>query len=129
MLSVIRRASILRWAARILSLIVIGFLLLFLFGEGLSPITVLHIFFPFGVMLGLVLSWFFEGAGATVTILSIAVFYLIHYLQNGILPVGPFFLVSGTPSVFFLASMFMQKRLTKEHSSQQLQSVDLQDVE
>jgi hypothetical protein len=117
MLSAKKRLSITRWIARSLSLIIIGFLLLFLFGEGLPPITILHICFPFSVMLGLILAWFFEGIGATITIVSIAAFYLVHYFYDGNLPDGPFFLISGTPSVFFLVSMFMRKDMTKGYDA------------
>jgi hypothetical protein len=116
MVSAKRYASIPFWIARSLSVIVIGFLFLFLFGEGLSPITVLHICFPFSVMLGLILAWFFEGIGASITIVSIAAFYLIHYFHEGKLPGGPFFLISGAPSVFFLMSMFIRKNMTMENT-------------
>jgi hypothetical protein len=108
-----KRALFMRWIARGLSVMVIGFVLLFLFGEGLPPITVLHIFFPFGVMLGLILSWFFEGTGSTLTIASIIAFYLVHYFSEGKLPGGPFFMITGVPSVFFLVSMFIRKQMTK----------------
>ena len=127
-LSVKRRASIPRWIARILSLIVIGFLLLFLFGEGLPSITFLHIFFPFGVMLGLILAWFFEGFGATITIVSIAAFYSIHYFHDGKVPSGPFFLISGVPSVFFLVSMFIRKDMIKANAAQPSREVDREDA-
>jgi len=128
MLSAKRSASILRWIARILSLIVIGFLSLFLFGEGLPPITILHIFFPFSVMLGLILAWFFEGIGATITIVSVAAFYSIHYFHDGKLPSGPFFLISGAPSLFFLLSMFIRKDMTKEKAAQPSRAADREDA-
>ena len=128
MLLVKRRASIPRWVARTLSLIVIGFLLLFLFGEGLPSITVLHICFPYSVILGLILAWFFEGIGATMTIVSIAAFYLIHYFQNGKLPSGPFFLISGVPSVLFLVSMFMRKDMIKGNAAHPSRAVDREDA-
>jgi hypothetical protein len=122
-----KRASIPRWIARSLSLIVIGFLLFFLFGEGLPPITVLHICFPFSVMLGLILAWFFEGIGATITIVSIAAFYSIHYFYDGKLPSGPFFLISGVPSVFFFLSMFKRKDMTMENAPQPSSAADRDD--
>jgi hypothetical protein len=128
MLSTKRRALIMRWIARSLSLIVIGFLLLFLFGEGIQPITVLHICFPFSVMLGLILAWFFEGIGATITIVSIIAFYSIHYFNDGKLPGGPFFLISGAPSVFFLLSMFMRKGMTKGTAAQPSRAADREDA-
>jgi hypothetical protein len=65
------------------------------------------------VILGLILAWFFEGIGATITVASIAAFYSIHYLYEGKLPSGPFFIISGVPGVFFLVSMFMRKDMTK----------------
>ena len=121
MLSVKGIASIPRWCARGLSLIVLGFLSLFLFGEWPPPVSILHVCFPFGVMLGLILAWFFEGIGATITILSIAAFYSIHFLQEGTLRGGPYFLISGIPSIFFLASVFLQKKTT---SNQVLKAVN-----
>jgi len=128
-LSARRRASIPRWIARSLSLIVIGLLLLFLFDEGLPSITVLHLCFPFGVMLGLILAWFFEGIGATITIVSIAAFYSIHYFSDGSLPRGPFFLISGTPSVFFLVSMFIRKDMTMGNATKLSHAADREDTE
>jgi hypothetical protein len=108
------RASNSRWIARIGSLVVVGFLLLFMFGEGLPPITVLHLCFPLGVMLGLIVAWFLEGIGATITIVSIAAFYLIHYRHSGTLPSGPFFLIAAAPSAFFLISKFMRQDMETE---------------
>jgi hypothetical protein len=61
-------------------LIVIGFLLLFLFGEGVPPVTVLHICFPFSVMLGLILAWFLKRIGAAVTIVSIAALLIVRII-------------------------------------------------
>ena len=104
MLSTKACPSVARWIARIWSLIVIGLLSLFLFAEGSPPISVLYVFFPFGVMMGLIIAWFFEGIGGTITIASITVFYLIHYHQNGTLPSGPFFLITASPSIVFLIS-------------------------
>ena len=98
------------------------------FGEGLPPITVLHICFPFSVMLGLILAWFFEGIGAAITIVSIAAFYSIHYFHDGKLPGGPFFLISGAPSVFFLVSMFMRKDMTKGNAAQPSRAADREDA-
>ena len=123
-----RQAPIMIWIARILSVMVIGFLLFFLFGEGLESISVLHIFFPFGVMLGLILAWLFEGIGATVTIMSIVAFYILHYLQHGKLPSGPFFLISSIPSVLFLVSMLMRRRMTKDNAAQPTRAVDGEDA-
>ena len=114
MLCAMSYASISRWIARIGSLIVVGFFLFLLFGEGLPPISILHLCFPLGVMLGLIVAWFFEGIGSTITIVSIAAFYLIHYRLSGTLPSGPFFLIAAAPSVFFLISKFMRQDMATE---------------
>lgn len=106
--------SISRWTARIGSLLVIGFLLAFLFGEGLPPITILHLCFPLGVMMGLIVAWFLEGIGAAITIVSITAFYLFHYRLSGALPSGPFFLIAAAPSIFFLISKFMRQYIATE---------------
>ena len=106
--------SISSWIARIGSLLVIGFLLAFLFGEGLLSITILHLCFPLGVMIGLIVAWFLDGIGATITIVSITAFYLIHYQLSGSLPRGPFFLIAAAPSVFFLISKSMQQYIATE---------------
>jgi hypothetical protein len=79
-------------------------------------------------MLGLILAWFFEGIGATITIVSIIAFYSIHYFNDGKLPGGPFFLISGAPSVFFLLSMFMRKGMTKGTAAQPSRAADREDA-
>ena len=79
-------------------------------------------------MLGLILAWFFEGIGATITIVSIAAFYSIHYFHDGKLPGGPFFLISGTPSVFFLVSMLMRRDMTIEDDAQPAHAADGEDA-
>jgi len=101
-------ASISRWTARIGSLAVVGFLLVFLVSEEFPLDTVLLLFFPVGVILGLIVAWFLEGIGSTITIVSITAFYLIHYCHSGTLPSGPFFLITVAPSVFFLLSNLLR---------------------
>jgi len=93
-----------------MSLAVLGFILLFLVGEGMPPISTLSMCFPFGVMFGLIVAWFFEGIGAAISIASVAAFYAVHYFCCGGIPAGPFFLISALPSAFFLVSRFLRKR-------------------
>jgi hypothetical protein len=65
-------------------------------------------------MMGLIIAWFLEGIGATITIVSITAFYLIHYRLSGALPSGPYFLIAAAPSVFFLISKLMRQDIATE---------------
>lgn len=99
----------LRWIARLLSLGSIGFILLFVFGEGFNPSEVRPVewlgllFFPFGLMLGLVLGWRREMSGGIIAVGSIALFYLVYGLAiNRAIFQGWWFLVLSIPGWLFL---------------------------
>ena len=108
-------ASLLRWAARLTSVLSVGFLLLFLFGggESLRPTAgeaLMMLFFPFGVAAGLVLAWRREGLGAAVSAVSLAAFYLVQAAQSGGgLPRGPWFAVFASPAALFFASWLLRR--------------------
>ena len=103
------RLPIVRWTTRVLSILSIGMLLLFFFGEAdfTQPITlttrewVQVMFFPLGVMAGMILGWRHEGAGALVTLLSLAAFYTADFLFTGTFPGGPYFLLFSLPGILF----------------------------
>src|ERR1035441_8486509 len=86
--------SALRCSARVLSILAVGVVLLFAFGEGLnlSHFTardlVLLVFFPIGVGLGMALAWRWEGLGGGITIASLAAFYLADRLMSSSFPRG-----------------------------------------
>lgn len=107
--------SILRSAARLTSLLSIGLLLLFLFGEGerawpAPEEWVGLLFFPVGVAAGLALAWWREAAGAAVAVASFAAFYFIYgELLRGQIPRGPWFIVFTSPAVLFFASWLLRK--------------------
>lgn len=77
---------ILRWAARILGIISVAVLLLFLFGggESFSSVTLNDavglLFFPFGLMIGLILAWQKELLGGAIAVGSVLGFYFIYEL-------------------------------------------------
>jgi len=83
-----------RWSARVLSILVVGVVLLFAYGEGLnlSHFTatelVLFLFFPIGVCLGMALAWRWEGLGGGVTVASLAAFYLVERVTSSTFPRG-----------------------------------------
>jgi len=98
-----------RWFARISAAAGVAILLLFLFGEPfrLPDITwmqfVALIFFPFGLIAGLILGWFRELAGGLVAVGSVACFYLLVAVVHGDWP-GWWFLVFASPGILFIFS-------------------------
>jgi hypothetical protein len=101
--------SVIRWAARILGLLSLVFVLLFFFGEAdfsqpirLDPREIVMIaFFPLGVILGNLIGWWREGLGAIITIGSFAAFYLVDLIFTGTWPSGPYFALLVSPGVLF----------------------------
>src|ERR1039457_6934055 len=111
----------LRWSARGLSILAMGIVLLFAFGEGLnlSHFTVrelvLFVFFPLGVCLGMVVAWRWEGLGGGITVASLAAFYLVHRLSSSGFPRGFAFLVFAVPGILFLLCRLWTRSTTKQH--------------
>lgn len=107
---------VLRWTARLLSLLALGVFVMFAIGEGLNLAhfsafeLVLFVFFPFGVCLGMVLAWRWEGLGGAITIASLAAFYLLAR------PRGYAFLVLAVPGFLFLLCWLWARLTTKHHT-------------
>ena len=110
---------IVRWIARIWGLASILLLLAFLFGEGLAftqitPVEWIQLLlFPFGVMVGLLIAWRWEGAGGALTVMSFILFYLLHYLIAGNLPRGPYFGLVAAPGLLFLMCWMLSRRSSR----------------
>lgn len=105
--------TVLRWVARIWSIASVGLLCAFLFGEGLPPLTVKAILFPFGVMLGLILAWWFERIGGLVVVACMLLFYLLEYSGDGSFPKGFAFLLISAPSVLFICCGYIRAKQTR----------------
>ncbi len=99
---------VLRWVAGIWSLASVGLLCAFLSGEGLPPLTVQAMMFPFGVMLGLVLAWWFERTGGLLTVVCMLLFYVLEYLDQGRFPEGYAFILISAPGALFSCSGFLR---------------------
>ncbi len=107
-----------RTIARILSLLSIGFVLLFVVGETLSeqgslPTSVEWValaFFPTGVVVGLVIAWWREGLGGGIALLSLLAFYAWEFAYSGDLAGGPFFFLVAAPGLLFLIYAWLFKR-------------------
>jgi hypothetical protein len=99
--------------AKIWSIASIGFILLILAGELISPHapppTALRdilglFFFPFGTCVGMALAWRWEGLGGAITVGSLLAFYAMSYIVDGRFPRGPYFLLVAAPGFLFLLS-------------------------
>ena len=101
---------LLRWTARIASLASLAVMTAFLIGEGFDPARLtardlaLVVFFPFGMMFGLILGWPREFLGGLIAIIALAGFYLLHLVMSGGFPHGWAFIVLAVPGVLFLIS-------------------------
>ena len=111
----------LRWSARVLSVLAIGVLLVFAFGEGLnlSQFTarelVLFVFFPLGVCLGMAVAWRWEGVGGGLTVASLAAFYLVNRLSSSHFPRGFAFVAFAAPGFLFLVCWLWTRFSAKQH--------------
>lgn len=111
------RVNLVRWLARATSLISIGLIGLFFIGEGFNVRDVAArewiglLFFPVGVLSGLVLAWKRELLGALLSIGSLVCFYIVYgLLATGRFPKGWAFIAFAAPALFFLVSWILEKR-------------------
>ena len=94
--------------ARVGSIASITLLVSLFMGEALHPAEISPnewaglLFFPIGVMIGMIVAWWKEGLGAAVTVLSLLAFYLVYgyILSNHI--GGWAFIVFASPGFLFL---------------------------
>ncbi len=100
----------LRLTAKMMSLVTIIFILLFLLGEGIDTTKIElkewigFLFFPVGLIVGLVIAWRNEGLGGAISMFNLLAFYLIYGLiLNGRIWQGWTFILFATPSFLFFA--------------------------
>jgi hypothetical protein len=113
-----------RWLARVTSLVSAGLLLLFIIGEGGSgpnPITAREwiglLFFPFGVVVGMLIAWRREVLGSLVSIGSLACFYIVYGLVLAHrLQLGSAFALFTAPAFLFLLSGLVSRNDTAKSS-------------
>jgi hypothetical protein len=113
-------AFIVRLLARLTSLVSIGMLALFLFGEPFHPTQITArewtglAFFPAGVAIGMIIAWWKEGLGATISLASLLGFYTIFGWLLGSRVGGPWFLVFVSPAFLFLLAWVLSRRNPSE---------------
>jgi hypothetical protein len=104
----------LRWTARVWSVVSVALVLAFILGEGFNPsgpnewLGVL--FFPIGISVGLILAWWKEGLGGSITVGSLLAFYVVHLATAGTLPKGWAWLAFAAPGFLFLLSSHVSRR-------------------
>jgi len=104
--------DVLRWAGRITSLIILGFIALSLTepsGRPTARQAVALVFFPGLLAIGLVLAWWREGLGAAIATIGILGFYVWSLVSGGPVARGPWFLVCWSPALFFAAAWYLQR--------------------
>ena len=100
--------QVIRWTARAWTVASIGLVLAFFVGEGFNPSQVKPrewvglLFFPVGICAGMILAWWREGLGGSITVGSLLVFYMIHLATAGTLPKGWAWLAFAAPGFLFL---------------------------
>jgi hypothetical protein len=98
----------LRWIARAGSLLSILLILLLFVGEGFHPTQVRPkewvglLFFPAGVVAGMIIAWWKEGVGAFITVASLLAFYGVYGYLLGSNIHGWAFITFTSPGFLFL---------------------------
>ena len=104
-----------RWLARLTSLISLGIVAMFLLAEPFNPKNVRprewvgFVCFPIGAMVGLIVAWWKEGLGATISLVSLAAFYLIYGWLMGSNVNSLAFVVFTSPAFLFLIAWLLSR--------------------
>jgi hypothetical protein len=110
---------VVRWVARVWSLLSILFVLVFAVGEGIGgghgprPTAQEWVglaLWPIGVGLGLVLAWYREMLGGAAAVACLAAFCGWNLFLSGHFPRGPFFALVAAPGVLFLLAALLSRR-------------------
>jgi hypothetical protein len=114
-------AGVIRWTARILSALVIVFVLFFLLADIFGPEgtwsgtlsskdAIAFAFFPLGSIIGLALAWKWEGLGGLVAVLSIVALVIVRpgLLSNPLL-IG----IVVVPGLLFIVCWYLSVPLTE----------------
>jgi hypothetical protein len=81
-------------------------------------LTVKSVLFPFGVVLGLILAWWFERVGGALAAVCMLLFHVLNYLGHGRFPKGYAFILISAPSVVFLCAGFLRAGRTKSMTAE-----------
>jgi len=108
---------VIRWTARIWSIIVFGLIILLIIGEGINPSFTyewLGLFFiPFGISIGMILAWWWEGLGGIIIVGSLIAFYAIYIATTNTFPKGFAWLLFSVPGFLFLLSWYQSRKANR----------------
>jgi energy-converting hydrogenase Eha subunit A len=96
---------VVRWIARLASLASLAMLTLFATSGGERPSAfewLLLACFPFGVALGMIVAWFREILGGSITLASLVAFHVLLAAAGDRPPAGPWFLMFASPGLVLL---------------------------
>jgi hypothetical protein len=114
-----RRA--LRWTAKVWSVASVAMVLAFIVGEGFHPSGVNEwlgaLFLPVGISVGMILAWWKEGFGGSITVASLLAFYAIHFMTSGTFPRGWAWWAFAAPGFLFVLSARLPRRPKAEEVS------------
>jgi len=110
----LRWVSALRWTARVWSVASVALVLGFIVGEGFNPSGLNEwlgvLLFPVGISIGMILAWWKEGLGGSITVGSLLAFYVVHLTTAGTFPKGWAWLAFAAPGFLFLLSSHLSRR-------------------
>ena len=105
--------AVIELLARVGSVASITLLILLFMGDAVRPSEISPnewiglVFFPIGVVLGMVIAWWKEGVGAVLTVASLIGFYMVYgYLFRNHIG-GWWFIVFASPGFLFLLHWFL----------------------
>ena len=109
---------VLRWVARVWSLLSVITVLAFAIGESVgssgprpTPQEWVGLaLFPIGVVVGLVVAWYREAWGGALALGCLIGFYLWNFFRSGHLPRGPYFILFAAPGLIFLIVGSLSRR-------------------
>ena len=114
--------AVIELLARVGSIASITLLLMLFAGEGLHPSQVAPrqwlglVFFPLGVIVGMIIAWWKEGLGAAITLGSLLAFYFVYgYLMRYHIA-GWAFIVFASPGFLFLLHWLLHGGAEERHA-------------
>ena len=117
--------SVIRWTARIMGLLIIGFVLVLAIGEGRElDVTALNgtevtMFLAWLIaLIGMAVLWKWEGVGGLLTLSGMVAFYGLNFAASGRFPGGPVFPLCFVPGVLALICWCRDRRLHNDEHSQ-----------
>ena len=114
--------TVVEWLARLGSIASIIFLALIFLDEPFHPSQIARteliglLFFPVGVITGMVIAWWKEGLGSALTVGSLAGFYIVYgYIFKNHIG-GWWFVVFASPGFLFLLHWLFRHERAEKHA-------------